>query len=141
MPNESVVTDNNTHMLGAHGSRGLLSRYLVIGGLSVVIDVGLLFILHSLLGMQLGAATAIAFLTSLFVNFVCNRAMMVRDETHRMLRHAFRYSLLVVVNFVITVAGVTGAEHIGVSYVVGKLTVVAASTCWNFVLYRRWVFA
>jgi putative flippase GtrA len=28
-----------------------------------------------------------------------------------------------------------------VPYVIGKLAVVAASTCWNFVLYRRWVFA
>ena len=56
------------------------------------------------------------------------------------MRHAFRYGLLVMANLGITVAVVNGAEHIGVPYLFGKLAVVAASTCWNFVLYRRWVF-
>jgi putative flippase GtrA len=66
---------------------------------------------------------------------------MVAGDTEQLTRHAFRYGLLVVANLAVTVAVVTGADHIGVPYVVGKLAVVAASTCWNFVLYRRWVFA
>jgi len=137
---KSMVIDDRRE-LPAHGSKALLFRYLVIGGLSLVIDVGLLYVLHSIVGVQLGIATAVAFLVSLVFNFVCNRTAMAVSETEQLTRHAFRYGLLVVANLGIAVAVVTGAEHIGVPYVLGKLAVVAASTCWNFVLYRRWVFA
>jgi putative flippase GtrA len=123
------------------GSRDLLIRYLVIGVASIGIDVGLLFVLHSLVGVPLGVATTAAFLTSLVFNFACNRSTMAAGQPARLMQHAVRYSLLVVANLLITVAVVTGAAHIGVPYVLAKLAVVAASSCWNFVLYRRWVFA
>jgi putative flippase GtrA len=135
------VIDDKPLPVARRGSRALLLRYLVIGGLSIVIDVSLLYTLHSIVGVQLGVATTVAFLTSLVFNFICNRLTMAGSETEQLMRHAFRYGLLVVANLGITVAVVTGAEHIGVPYLVGKLAVVAASTCWNFVLYRRWVFA
>jgi putative flippase GtrA len=127
--------------LGSSGSRVLLLRYLAIGGVSIVIDVGLLYLLHTVLGVQLGIATAIAFLSSLVFNFASNRLTMAGGQGEQLVRHAYRYALLVVANLGITVVVVTGAEHLGVPYVIGKLAVVAASTCWNFVLYRRWVFA
>lgn len=139
-PHEHVVIDNDGHLLRGRGSRALLVRYLLIGGLSIVIDVSLLYVLHSIVGVQLGLATTIAFLTSLVFNFTCNRITMAGSETEQLMRHAFRYGLLVVANLAVTVAVVTGAQHMGVPYVAGKLAVVAASTCWNFVLYRRWVF-
>ncbi|HET6826026.1 MAG TPA: GtrA family protein [Amnibacterium sp.] len=125
---------------GPHSPRALLVRYLLIGGGSVVIDVGLLYVLHSLVGVQLSIATTIAFLVSLAFNFVCNRLTMAGSEAKQLLRHVYRYGLLVVVNLAITVAVVTAAPRFGVPYVIAKLAVVAASTCWNFVLYRRWVF-
>ena len=136
-----MVMDNEDHQLRAHGSRPLLFRYLLVGGLSIVIDVGLLYALHSIAGVQLSIATTVAFLVSLVFNFICNRISMAGSETEQLTRHAFRYGLLVAANLAITVAVVTGAEHIGAPYVLGKLAVAAASTCWNFVLYRHWVFA
>ena len=125
---------------GAHSPRTLLVGYLVIGGGSVVIDVGLLFLLHSVVGVPLSIATAISFLVSLAFNFVCNRLAMAGSATKQLLRHAYRYGLLVVANLAVTVAVVTAAPRVGVPYLIAKLAVVAASTCWNFVLYRRWVF-
>jgi hypothetical protein len=55
-------------------------------------------------------------------------------------QHALRYGLLVVANYVITLAVVTTAGHVGDRYLVAKAAVVAASTLWNFLLYRHWVF-
>jgi putative flippase GtrA len=138
-PRKRLVIDNR-NLRGTRGSRELLLRYLVIGGLSIAIDVSLLFTLHSIAGVQISIATTIGFLVSLIFNFVCNRIAMAGSETEQVMRHAFRYGLLVVANLLITVAVVTGAHHVGVSYLLAKLAVVAASTCWNFVLYRRWVF-
>jgi putative flippase GtrA len=125
---------------GVSSSKASFFRYLVIGGASIVIDVGLLYALHSIVGVQLSIATAVAFLASMVFNFVCNRITMAGSQGERLVRHAYRYGLLVVVNLGITVAVVTVAAHIGVPYVIAKLAVVAASTCWNFVLYRHWVF-
>jgi putative flippase GtrA len=139
-PRDPVVVGDKGHIRGVHGSGALLVRYLIIGGLSIVIDVILLYSLHSIVGVQLSIATAVAFLVSLIFNFLCNRMTMAGSETEQLMRHAFRYGLLVAANLGITVAVVTGAEHIGVPYLVAKLAVVAASTCWNFVLYRHWVF-
>jgi putative flippase GtrA len=123
------------------GSKASLIRYLLIGGASIVIDVGMLYTLHTVVGVQLSIATAVAFLSSVVFNFVCNRITMAGTQAQQLGRHAYRYGLLVVANLGITVASVTVAAHVGVPYVIAKLGVVAASTFWNFVLYRRWVFA
>ena len=56
------------------------------------------------------------------------------------MQHALRYGSLVAANYVITLAVVTTAGHVGDRYLVAKVVVVAGSTLWNFLLYRHWVF-
>lgn len=114
--------------------------YLGIGLASVGLDVGLLVGLHTGLGLDLAFSTTAAFAISLAFNFGLNRRFMSTGAAH-LGRHALRYGLLVGVNYVITLGAVTAAAGVGVSYVVAKLAVVAASTVWNFLLYRYWVFA
>jgi hypothetical protein len=48
-------------------------RFVVVGGASVVVDAGLLYVLHGLLELGLEAATALAFLAGFVVNFALNR--------------------------------------------------------------------
>ena len=50
--------------------------YLVVGGLSVVVDIGLLVLLRESYGVPLGAATTVAFCTAVVVNFLLNRIAM-----------------------------------------------------------------
>ncbi len=103
------------------------------------VDLGLLVLLVEVLGVPLAPATAAAFLTSVAVNFGLNRVL---AGTGGLLgRQAMRYGLLLLANLLLTVVVVTGAERAGVPYVVAKGAVVLASTLWNYVLYRRWVFA
>ena len=118
-----------------------LLLYLGIGGVSVGVDVGTLVVLHSLLHLPLTVSTATAFLLSVVVNFVANRYVMSGGGGEDLTRHAFRYLTLLSANLVLTVLVVSGGAHLGIPYVVAKLAIVAASTAWNFVLYRRWVFA
>ncbi len=117
-----------------------LAAYLTIGLVSVGLDVALLVGLHSGLGLGLGLSTTLAYLVSLLVNFLLNRRSMSTGGAH-IAQHALRYGLLVGLNYLITLGAVTAAPGVGVSYVVAKLVVVAASTVWNFLLYRHWVFA
>jgi putative flippase GtrA len=117
-----------------------LFYYLVVGGLTVVVDVGLLGLLHEVYGAPLGVATTVAFCTAVTVNFLLNRTAMSSGGSWGWTQHAFRYGSLVVANYVITLAVVTTAGRGGDWYLVAKVAVVAVSTVWNFLLYRYWVF-
>ncbi|MCY7364379.1 MAG: GtrA family protein [Frankiaceae bacterium] len=110
-----------------------------MGGLSVAVDLGLLVLLVEVLDVPLAPATAVAFLTSVAVNFGLNR--LLAGGSGLLGGQALRYGLLLVANLLLTVAVVTGAEGVGVPYVLAKGAVVLASTLWNYVLYRAWVFA
>jgi putative flippase GtrA len=114
--------------------------YLVVGGLTVVVDIGLLALLHESFGVPLGVATTVAFCTAVVVNFLLNRTAMSSSGTRGLTQHALRYGSLVVANYVITLVVVTTAGHVGNRYLVAKVAVVAASTLWNFLLYRYWIF-
>lgn len=117
-----------------------LFYYLVVGGLTVVVDIGLLGLLHESYGVPLGVATTVAFCTAVMVNFLLNRTAMSSCGSSGLTQHALRYGSLVVANYVITLAVVTTAGHVGNRYLVAKVAVVAVSTLWNFLLYRHWVF-
>ena len=73
------------------------------------------------------------------VNFLLNRTAMSSRGSRGLTQHALRYGSLVVANYVITLAVVTNVGHVGDRYLVAKVAVVAGSTSWNFLLYRRWV--
>src|SRR6478752_1008809 len=114
--------------------------YLVVGGVTVVVDIGLLALLHEVYGVSLGLATTVAFCTAVTVNFLLNRTAMSSRGSQGLMQHALRYGSLVAANYVITLAVVTTAGHVGDRYLVAKVVVVAVSTSWNFLLYRHWVF-
>ena len=118
-----------------------LFYYLVVGGLTVVVDVALLALLREFYGVPLGVATTVAYCSAVVVNFLLNRTAMSSSGSRGLTQHALRYGSLVVANYVITLAVVTTAGHMSDRwYLVAKLAVVAASTSWNFLLYRHWVF-
>jgi putative flippase GtrA len=117
------------------------TRYVVIGVCTVALDVGLLVFTHQVLGFPLAVATTVAYAASWLFNFSLNRYWIVGTEARGVTRHAARFTALVAANYAITVAVVTSADSWGVPYVVAKVAVVIASTSWNYLLYRHWVFA
>lgn len=136
----SRPTDSRSPSVPVLRLRRQLFYYLVVGGLTAVVDIGLLALLHESYGVPLGAATTVAFCTAVVVNFLLNRTAMSSRSSRGLTQHALRYGSLVVANYVITLAVVTTAGHVGDRYLVAKVAVVAASTSWNFLLYRHWVF-
>ena len=133
-------TDSRSPSVPPLGLPRQLFYYLVVGGLSVVVDIGLLALLHETFGVPLGVATTVAFCTAVVMNFLLNRTAMSSWGSRGLTQHALRYGSLVVANYVITLAVVTAVGQVSYWYLVAKLAVVAGSTSWNFLLYRHWVF-
>jgi putative flippase GtrA len=122
------------------GWLGRLVRFLAAGGVSAAIDVGLLALLHSGLGVPLVAATSVAFWVSLGVNFALNRQWVFTHSGPGLHKQMARYLIAVGINYLTTLALVSGLTAVGVAYLVGKLAAMAVTACWNYLLYRFWIF-
>lgn len=114
-------------------------RYLIVGGLSFLVDFGLLVLLHQVLGWAVGVATATAFLTSLVFNFAVQRKISF-ESGHKTHVSIIRYGLLVVANTLASVVVVELLTPTVLGYMGGKIISTAGMTVWNFFLYRHWVF-
>lgn len=97
-------------------------------------------LLADVLGVPVPAATATAFSTSVAVNFALNR-LLAAGGPGLLRRQVLRYGVLLLANLVLTVVVVSAADAAGIPYLAAKSAVVAASTGWNYLLYRVWVFA
>lgn len=120
--------------------RAALVQYLLIGLLTVAVDVGLLVLLRDVLTLPIWLSAALAFGTSVVVNFALNRLLHAGASPGELAGHLARYGLLLTANLLLTVLVLTAADRAGLPYLPVKLAIVASMTCWNFVLYRRWVF-
>lgn len=116
-----------------------IGRYLMIGGLSYVVDVGLLFLLAEVLGAPVWVAGSVSYWTGVLINFSLNRRTM--SSGGRVHAQAVRYGVLLCVNFLVTLGALQLGERLSVPVVVAKTVAVVVLTGANFGLYRRWVFA
>jgi putative flippase GtrA len=120
-------------------SRALLV-YVLIGGLSFVIDAGLLYVLTTFESMPVLLAGTIAYWTGVLVNFTLNRRTMAVGRGG-LRRQTIRYAVLLAGNYLFTLAVLSAGTAIGAPVVVAKGIAVILCTGVNFVLYRRWVFS
>ncbi|MFI0351615.1 GtrA family protein [Actinomadura sp. 9N407] len=118
-----------------------LLRYLVIGGLSFVVDFGTLYAVHGVLRVWLPAATVTAYLMALAVNFGLNRLWAFGGAAATAVgRQLARYLFLVAVNIAVTALVVPGLAALGVQYLAAKVIATAGLVVVNYVAYRTWVF-
>jgi putative flippase GtrA len=115
-------------------------RFLVVGCSTVVLDTGLLVVLHGVFGVWLPIATAVSFIATLGWNFGLNHVWTFGADG-AVPRRFGRYLVVVAGNLVVTIALVTGLTAVGLNYVASKLVAVAVVAIVNYVVYREWVFA
>ncbi|MFC8304089.1 GtrA family protein [Specibacter sp. NPDC057265] len=114
-------------------------RFLLVGGLSFAIDLGLLVLLHEGFAVDLWIATPIAFLSSLVFNFLAQRSFTF-ESTRGRGSSMIRYGALVVFNTFMTDVIVNLFHNLDLTYTVGKIVATALTMIWNFFLYKHWVF-
>ncbi len=120
-------------------ANGYLVKFLVVGGASFAIDLGLLVLLHEVGGVDLWIATPIAFLASLVFNFLVQRKFTFRSSG-RVDVSMIKYGALVVFNVIAIDVVVNLVDAAGHPYALGKVIATVATTIWNFLLYKHWIF-
>jgi putative flippase GtrA len=116
-----------------------IARFIIVGGVSFAIDLGLLMLLHEVFGAELWLATPIAFLTSLAFNFALQRIFTFRAKNGTSVSF-LKYCLLVVFNTFAVDVIVNVIDWLGAGYQVGKVVSTIMITAWNFLLYKHWIF-
>ncbi len=102
-------------------------------------DVGVLVVLHGVLGISLAVATSLSFVSTLLLNFGLNRAFAFQS-TALVGSSLVRYLVLVLINYGTTLLMVTGLTAAGLLYVVAKTLATVVNAVMNYEAYRRWVF-
>lgn len=117
-----------------------LVRYLIAGGLSFLVDFGILALLHEVLNWQTWIATAVAFVVSFAFTYSIQRFFAFGGETPHGVA-LVKYTLLVVFNLIATTVIVTLIGQSVVTWAGGKVIATVITTIWNYFAYRYWVFA
>ncbi len=115
-------------------------RYLVVGGLAFLVDFGLVFLFYRNIGWPLWLATGAGFIASFALNYTLQRMFSFSSRA----AHGsalLKYSLLVAVNTLLTIAIVTLLNSTIVGWAGGKVVATVATTVGNYFAYRHWVFS
>ena len=91
-------------------------------------------------GMPVWAAATVGYWTSVVLNFLLNRSQFSAPGSGAVHRHVVRYGVLLLMNFLVTLVVLEVGTRLGLPVLVSKTAAVGLTTCWNFVLYRVWVF-
>jgi putative flippase GtrA len=116
-----------------------IARFIMVGGVSFAIDLGLLMLLHEVFSVDLVFATPIAFLVSLGFNYALQRIFTFRADNGKSVSF-IKYCLLVVFNTLAIDVIVNVFDWLGAGYQVGKVVSTIMTTAWNFLLYKHWIF-
>lgn len=114
-------------------------RYLFVGGFSFVIEITVLYILNHVLHISATISVTISFWVGFIVAYVLQKlvAFQNKEKSRRAItKQIIGYSLLVLWNYGFTIL-VVELFHSSVSVVVLRTIVIAMTTLWNYVLYKK----
>jgi putative flippase GtrA len=113
---------------------------LIAGGLSFLVDFGLLALLHAVLDWPTWIATAVAFAVSFGFTYTIQRFFAFGGGAPHGVA-LVKYGLLVVFNLIATTVIVTLIGESVVTWAGGKVVATVVTTVWNYFAYKYWVFA
>ncbi len=117
-------------------------RYVIVGFISVGIDYGSLLIGYHILNWPLAFATSAGFSVGLVINFLLNKfwAFEASHDAKQSTKQAIMVAALVAFNLAITNVVVIQLNKWNVGPEFSKVITMAMITCWNYVLYKKYIF-
>lgn len=117
------------------------TRYILIGGVSYVIEVGILATCVYL-GAQTWLAVTIAFWVGFVVSLFLQKIIVFQDRDKRprtLFVQTLLYGTLVAFNYVFTLVFISSLEaQLGV--IVARTIALILTTGWNFIIYNKMIF-
>lgn len=115
-----------------------LVRYLLVGGASFMIDIGLLALLYEIARWPLWLSTASAFLASFVFNYMLQRAFSFGGKGSHV-GTLIRYGMLLGFNTIAAI-GIVAYVDTFAGWQAGKVIATVLSTVWTYFIYKYWVF-
>lgn len=112
--------------------------YLFVGAGTALFEV-VLFQVLVWCSAHVVVANVCAVLASTAANFLLN-GRVTFEGTSSQRRSLIRYLALFAFNTVFSTTVISIGEQLGAPAVIVKIATMCCTVCWNFVLYRRWVF-
>ena len=114
-------------------------RYLLVGGGTALLELVLFQLFLFLLMGNVAVANVAAVVVSTICNFALNRSFTFESAANP--RKSFiRYCMLFAANLTFSTLTIRWLMSLGVPSAVAKLATQCCTTCWNFVLYKKFVF-
>lgn len=117
-------------------------RYLVMGGISFLVEVAILFCLVTILKLDATLGVAISFWFGLATSFVLQKVFAFQNKERtakRLLYQSLAYGVLVLFNYAFTLFFVAIFAPILTVYV-ARAVALAITTIWNFIAYGKIIF-
>lgn len=129
----------NIRVLAQKTFRNSAFKYLLVGGLSFLLDYGLLYLFHEIIGIRLWISTGISFLASFFFNFTLQKMFAFNSQKGTVASLAM-YLLLVIFNAFATVA-IVSFLYSFITWQIAKIVATILTTVWNYLIYKYVIFS
>lgn len=119
----------------------LLINYLFFAGIATIVDLGLLFILTSLIGIYYLVSATVSYTCGMLTNYILNKVYTFKNKSKK-IGHQFTLFVFVAliglgINLVLIWFLV---EFIGLWYFFAKLIGVVVVTAWSFYGHKKLTF-
>lgn len=135
----SIVRRFKKKQPNAAGAAKLI-KFLLVGGLGVVVNSFALYVLHQLLRFPLVAASLLAVELAIVNNFLWNDRWTF-GRKRPSLQRFFRFNLVSFGGLAITTGTLwVLATHLATPYLLANLAGIGLATCWNFGMSLLWTW-
>lgn len=115
-----------------------LLRYVLMGGVAYLSEMGTLFLLHGMLGLNSIGSVAISFWVGFIVAFILQKHLTFRNfdwGLSKITRQIVIYGVLVAWNYGFTILlALVFSNRVSI-YIIRTITIVIV-TIWNYLIYR-----
>jgi len=120
------------------------AQFLVVGVITLLIDLAVTIALNNLLHFPPYLSSAIGFLSGFVFNFPMNRKKVFKhskDDRFRLMTQIYFYITLCALNLLITSLFSELLVAAGLYIAYAKLIITAMISIWNFLIFRYFVFS
>lgn len=119
-----------------------VSRYILVGGLSYVIEISCIYLLV-MSGVDRILAVAIGFWIGFFLAFSMQKIIAFKNKTSeakQVVKQSVLYAVLVLFNYGFTLVLVALLSPL-ISIYISRTIALGITTCWNFIIYKKIIFS